>query len=127
MCTAKSIPRRRKLRLRRHWPPLTKESNFHGAALEARHRCPALLTREFQLPFLRAEVFDVVAAVKRYNKYWTQRVEMFGPERAFGPLTIEADEEDALMADVLELLPVRHSTGSGDSCLSVWQSQPRTV
>jgi CRAL/TRIO domain len=88
------------------------ESNFHGAALEARQRCPKLvLTREFQLAFLRAEVFDVAAAVKRYNKYWTQRVEMFGPDRAFGPLTIEADEEDALMAGVLELLPLRHSTG----------------
>jgi hypothetical protein len=86
-------------------------STFHGASLEARRRCPDLLTREFKLTFLRAEVFDVDLAVKRYNKYWTQRVEMFGEERAFGLLEIATEEEDALMTGVLELLPLCHSTG----------------
>jgi len=52
----------------------------------AEERCPDECRDEFKLLFLRAEVFQVKLAVKRYIKYWNNRVKVFGPDNAFKPM-----------------------------------------
>jgi len=75
---------------------------------EAMEKCPSLLTREFELAFLRCEVFEVDLAVARYMYYWKLRVEIFGREKAFQPLTLSqalSDDTVALEMGFARLLP----------------------
>jgi CRAL/TRIO domain len=93
---------------------------------QAQSKCPELTTEEFQLWFLRCEVFnadvrmgilrsihlgseilgfltlrDGIAlqlAAKRYAKYWSKRVELFGEEKAFLPLTLSGALKDDTVA-----------------------------
>eukprot|EP00980_Cylindrotheca_fusiformis_P009824 scaffold2164_cov106-Cylindrotheca_fusiformis.AAC.7 len=67
--------------------------------VEAQSKCPELLTDRFKLMFLRCEVFNADLAAKRYAFYWEQRVHLFGPDKAFLPLTLDKalkDDEIAL-------------------------------
>jgi hypothetical protein len=54
----------------------------------AERRCPDICNQQFKLIFLRTEVFRVDDAVRRYMKYWTKRIELFGADRAFKPLVL---------------------------------------
>ena len=54
----------------------------------AEQRCPALLTDEFKLMFLRCDVFNARVAAHRYVEYWKKRFELFR-DQAFEPLTLE--------------------------------------
>lgn len=56
--------------------------------ISAERLCPHLVPSSFKLLFIRCECFDIDNAIKRYIKYWDKRVEIFGEERAFQPLTI---------------------------------------
>ena len=56
--------------------------------------CPHIVTSSFKLMFLRCECFDVDLAIKRYIKYWNKRVEFFGEERAYKPITAESFYEN---------------------------------
>lgn len=60
----------------------TEDSNWRLAEKQCPHEC----RDEFKLIFLRCEVFRVELAVKRYIRYWDNRLEVFGPERAFLPI-----------------------------------------
>jgi CRAL/TRIO domain len=85
---------------------------------EAQRRCPKLLTDDFKLMFLRCEVFNADLAAKRYCAYWTKRVDIFGPDRAFLPLTLKEggalqdnDTHTAFGLGVMTLLQAKDPTG----------------
>ena len=72
----------------------------------AQEKCPELLTRQFELMFLRAEVFRVQDAVTRYLNYWKKRVEVF-QDKAFQPLTLDhalSEDHTALHIGYLRLV-----------------------
>lgn len=59
-----------------------KDSNWRLAE----DQCPSECRDEFKFMFLRRERFEVKRAVKRYVRYWDDRVKIFGYERAFLPI-----------------------------------------
>lgn len=73
-----------------------------------RHETPALW-------FLRYDRYDPWAAARRLVTYWTQRVQIFGPERAFRPMsqtgrgTLSPDDVRVLRTGYLVLLPETRS------------------
>lgn len=86
------------------------------AALErAKVECPQLLDEGFKLMFLRCECFHVKRAATRCAKYWDRRLSVFGPKKAFLPLTLEGalkDDEVALSTGFLSLIgDQKDSTG----------------
>ena len=58
--------------------------------LVAERTCPNITTPSFKLMFLRCECYHVENAVKRYIRYWEKRAELFGPIRAYQPITVES-------------------------------------
>jgi len=62
---------------------VAKKHSTPTALQQAHSQCPHLLTNDFKLKFLRAEVFNVKLALKRYDNYWHQRLVLFGPVKAF--------------------------------------------
>jgi hypothetical protein len=76
--------------------------------IQAHTECPELLTNTFKLYFLSCQVFNVDLAFGVYQRYWRKRVKVFGPERAFQPLTLDsftAEERAALDQGYVSLLP----------------------
>jgi hypothetical protein len=66
------------------------EDDTNRGLYQALEKCPELLTKAFKLLFLRAVVFDIHEAVNVFEHYWNRRTEIFGPEKAFAPMTIDS-------------------------------------
>ncbi|KAL7579258.1 hypothetical protein ACA910_011417 [Epithemia clementina (nom. ined.)] len=59
------------------------------AYLEAVEKDANLVNTETDpLQFIRYCDYDLLAGAKRLSLYWTERKKLFGPERAFLPLTL---------------------------------------
>mmetsp|Transcript_18583 Transcript_18583/g.28697 ORF Transcript_18583/g.28697 Transcript_18583/m.28697 type:complete len:326 (+) Transcript_18583:85-1062(+) len=66
------------------------------AYLQALEECPAVVQRETSpLLFLRSTKFNAKLAARRLVEYWKWRLTIFGPEKAFLPMTLQ----DALRDD----------------------------
>jgi CRAL/TRIO domain len=76
------------------------EKESYALALE---KCPLVVEQETApLRFLRADDYDAKRAATRLVKYWECRVELFGPDRAFLPMTLDGAMEDDI--DCFEIL-----------------------
>ena len=84
------------------------KDDSHKSLFQAMEKCPELLTRDFKLMFLRCEVFNTDLAVERYSQYWEKRVKVFGPEKAFQPLTLDKAVSDDHVALELGMMRVVH-------------------
>ncbi|KAL7554520.1 hypothetical protein ACHAWF_017977, partial [Thalassiosira exigua] len=74
--------------------------------LMAERKCPHICSDAFKLIFLRCEVFHVERAVERWVKYWNKRVEVFGEEKAFLPMTLDGamkDDTEAVQMNYLQV------------------------
>lgn len=80
--------------------------------LEAKKKCPELMGDKFMIMFLRADSFNAKGAAIRYTQYWKKRLEIFGPDRAFLPLT-----QSGALQDDAEILSkgILKNTGKKDS------------
>lgn len=63
---------------------------------EAERRCPQYLEKA-KLMFLRAELFNARRAARRYVKHWTEKVEIFGMDRAMKGSICQSDLDEADM------------------------------
>lgn len=66
----------------------------------------SIVSSSHKLMFLRCELFDVELAAKRLCKYWTTRLALFGEEKAFQELKLEAAMKDDLVAIELGIVKV---------------------
>jgi len=73
-----------------------------------------ITSKKFRIMFLRAERFDIPKTAVRIVKYWDRKVQLFGTDNAFKPLSIldfPAQDEVALWSAGLSLLNARDSVG----------------
>lgn len=85
----------------------------NAALLQAMEESPELLTNDFKLMFLRCDVFHVPISCQRWITYWTKRLEIFGPGKAFKRLTqanafTEPEDQAALESGVITYLKGAH-------------------
>ena len=78
-------------RVRRHTEDVIAclPQHLTGAYREAMRRAPDLVRTETDpLQFIRYCNYNMVEGAKRLCSYWTERLALFGPQRAFLPLTL---------------------------------------
>lgn len=83
---------------------LEKEERENSNWRLAEGKCPKECSDEFKLVFLRCEVFQVELAVKRYIKYWDNRIEIFGVDKGFLPILALGGSPGGAMKDDLEAI-----------------------
>ena len=86
------------------------------ALVTARMRCPNITDNStLRLLFLWCTDFDVAATAKRMAGYWRLRVELFGVERAFLPLSsdsiLNTEERAFILSGALRILPNTDANG----------------
>ena len=64
----------------------------------------------FKLIFLRCEVFNVEKSVQRFIKYWNTRLEVFGDELAFLPMTLDGAMQHDVNTVLLQYLQLAKDT-----------------
>ena len=90
--------------------------------LQAMQRIPELVRTETDpLQFVRYSDYDLWAGAKRLCLYWTERLALFGPDRAFLPMTLTG--QGALMKDDISTIhagfPAILQSSSKDTNLSM--------
>lgn len=91
-------------------------SDAEPALATARMRCPDITDNvTLRLLFLWCTDFDAAASAKRIAGYWRLRVELFGVEKAFSPLTSDSvlDPEDRalILSGAMRILPNTDTNG----------------
>lgn len=86
------------------------------ALATARMRCPDITDNStFRLLFLMCTDFDVAASAKRMAGYWRLRVELFGVERAFLPLSSDSilnpEDRAYILSGAFRILPNTDAKG----------------
>ena len=88
------------------------ERNAYDGALKA---CPELVTFDHKLSFVEMTDGDTVEAARRMARYWTSRVDVFGRDKAYLPMTLSGAMKDDVgrmqKSEAKSVLPVRDSAG----------------
>lgn len=91
-----------------HLLPIRKKKGY----MSALEKCPDLAGDEnLRLNFLRCKIFDAKEAANRFVGYWNKRIKVFGPEKAFLPLTLDEALKDDHVAMSIGFVQV---TGQND-------------
>ena len=76
---------------------------------------PGLVSAEWKGRFLECEGNDAAAAAMRLARHWEFRLELFGPDRGYLPMTLAGAMQDEvpnmLQRRVYQMLPVRDAAG----------------
>jgi CRAL/TRIO domain len=84
-------------------------------AYEAEWKCPTLVPNDFKIVFLRTDQFQPYLAAERYANYWMKRYTLFGPDRAFLPITIAnltMDEIKLLQYQLINTIPSTNNSNN---------------
>ena len=91
--------------------PAAQTNSYYRAVLV----CPRLVDHERKLMFLEHENFDSTLAAKRIAKYWNARLEVFGPDRCFLPMTLtgamRGEAVNATNHRIMQRLPGTDTSG----------------
>jgi len=76
---------------------------------------PHLVTDERRMQFLECEEFDAALAARRLAKHWKLRMELFGSDRCFLPMTMagamKGEVEKVVERRIEQILPVTDTAG----------------
>lgn len=76
---------------------------------------PHLVTNERRMQFLECEEYDAALAARRLAKHWKLRMELFGADRCFLPMTMagamKGEVEKVVERRIEQLLPVTDTAG----------------
>lgn len=86
------------------------DKKWYSVALD---RAPGECDDKFKLKHLRCEVFRVQDTVKRMLKYWDKRVEIFGEEKAFLPMTLDGALKDDITSLRIAYIQSTHLKDDG--------------
>ena len=93
-------------------PPERKE-----AYVQAKLKCPDELSDVKRLAFLEHEEGNVLLAAERITRYWDFRLELFGEDRCYLPMTLTGAMHDEMLAIAggigYQLLPTTDASGRG--------------
>mmetsp|Transcript_17200 Transcript_17200/g.38049 ORF Transcript_17200/g.38049 Transcript_17200/m.38049 type:complete len:651 (-) Transcript_17200:74-2026(-) len=90
-------------------------SSQTGAYHQAATKCPDLVSDERRVAFLECENYDAKMAAERLARCWETRLELFGPDRCFLPMTLDGAMKDEatnmLQWRIWQPLPVTDTAG----------------
>ena len=91
--------------------PATETAAYHRAV----ELCPDQVSYDRKLIFLEHENGDACLAAKTMSGYWTHRVQLFGPDKAFLPMTLSGAMKDEVLhmsnRRLWEMVPVTDTAG----------------
>lgn len=91
--------------------PATETAAYHRAV----ELCPDQVGYDRKLIFLEHENGDARVAAKTMSGYWTHRVQLFGPDKAFLPMTLSGAMKDEVLHmsshRIWEMVPVPDTAG----------------